>query len=211
MSDQTERHVAIPVGGTRLDAELLVPAGATGLVVFAPGCEGGGRSPRNRFVAETLRECGLGTLLFDSPNDETNRANATRSGVEPSEDRLLAATDWLRKRDPTRGLRLGYFGANVGAAAALRAAAVRGADVGAIVTRGGRVNLASPRLPDVTAATLLIAGGADADVLERNRVVLRELTCRKVFAVTEGADELREVAGLAATWFETNLSSTTDE
>ena len=207
MSDQTERHVAVPVDGDRLDAELLVPAGATGLVVFAHGGEGGGQGARNRFVAETLRERGLGTLLFDPSNAETDRA-AARFDVERPTDRLVAATDWLRDREPARGLPLGYFGASAGAAAALRAAAVRGADVGAVVTRGGRVDLASPRLPDVTAATLLIAGGADA--LERNRVVLRALTCRKVFAVTEGADELREVAGLAATWFETNLSSTTD-
>lgn len=213
MTDQTESHVTIPVDGVRLDGELLVPDEAPGLVVFAHGSGSSRRSPRNQFVAETLREHGLGTLLFDLLSEEEDRTPETRFDIELLTDRLLAATDWLRDREATGESSIGYFGSGTGAAAALRAAAERDGDIGAVVSRGGRVDLASSRLPAVTAPTLLIVGGADADVLERNRAALRDLTCQKELAVIEGAGhlfegpgELREVAELAATWFETHLS-----
>jgi dienelactone hydrolase len=211
MADQ--RTVTVPVEDVRLDGELAVPDGASGLVVFAHGSGSSRLSPRNNFVAEVLRAHGLGTLLFDLLTETEDRTRETRFDIDLLTERLLGATAWLRGREGTTGMRLGYFGSSTGAAAALRAAAERGDDIGAVVSRGGRVDLASERLSAVTAPTLFVVGGADTDVLERNREALAALTCRKELAVIEGAGhlfegegELEEVADLAAEWFATHLS-----
>ncbi|WP_336036973.1 dienelactone hydrolase family protein [Halobacterium yunchengense] len=213
MAAQIRESVAIPAGDVGLDGELVVPAGATGLVVFAHGSGSSRKSPRNNFVAAVLRERGLGTLLFDLLTAEEDRTYETRFDVDLLTDRLLAATEWLRGREGTRDLRLGYFGSSTGAAAALRAAARLGDDVGAVVSRGGRVDMASEQVPDVTAATLFVVGGADTDVLALNRAAFADLTCRKELSVVEGAGhlfegpgELEAVADRAAAWFDDHLS-----
>jgi dienelactone hydrolase len=213
MSDQTEDRVTIPVDDVRLEGDLVLPVGATGLVVFAHGSGSSRKSPRNRFVAEVLERRGLGTLLFDLLTEEEDRDYERRFDIELLTTRLLAATEWLRSREGTRATKLGYFGSSTGAAAALRAAGRLGDDVGAVVSRGGRVDLASGQLPEVTAPTLFVVGGADTDVLELNREGLTELACTKELEVIEGAGhlfegpgELEEVADLAAAWFERHLS-----
>ncbi|AXG11578.1 dienelactone hydrolase family protein [Haloplanus rubicundus] len=211
MADQ--RTVTVPVDDVRLDGELAVPDGASGLVVFAHGSGSSRLSPRNNFVAEVLRARGLGTLLFDLLTEAEDRTRETRFDIDLLTGRLLGATAWLRGREGTAGMRLGYFGSSTGAAAAVRAAAERGDDIDTVVSRGGRVDLASERLSAVTAPTLFVVGGADTEVLERNREALAALTCRKELAVVEGAGhlfegegELEEVADLAAEWFATHLS-----
>lgn len=213
MVDQRDDLLDIPIDEVELEGELVLPDGATGLVVFAHGSGSSRNSPRNKFVAEVLRSHGLGTLLFDLLTEAEDQEYETRFDIDLLTERLLAATEWLRRREETRELNLGYFGSSTGAAAALRAAAHRGDDVGAVVSRGGRVDLASEQLPEVAAATLFIVGGADTQVLERNREGLDELTCTKELEVVEGAGhlfegpgELETVAELAAQWFGSHLS-----
>jgi pimeloyl-ACP methyl ester carboxylesterase len=212
MADQTVEQVSIPVDGVALDGELAIPDGAPGLVVFAHGSGSSRKSPRNTFVADVLREHGLGTLLFDLLIEAEDTNYEARFDIDLLTERLLAATEWLREREATRDLALGYFGSSTGVAAALRAAARRGDDVGAVVSRGGRVDLASDALPDVTAPTLFVVGGADTDVLALNREALVELTSETELTVVEGAGhlfegpgELEAVAGHAAEWFERHL------
>jgi len=213
MSLRTETRVTIPVDGVELDGDLRVPANATGLVLFAHGSGSSRLSPRNTFVAEVLREHGLGTLLFDLLTETEDETRETRFDIDLLTARLLAATEWIRTVETINGLGLGYFGSSTGAAAALRAAAQEGSDIGAVVSRGGRVDLASESLADVTAATLFVVGGADTQVLELNRTAFAALACRKDLDVIEGAGhlfegsgELESVAELAADWFERHLS-----
>ena len=209
---KTEREVTIPVDGVTLEGELAVPDGAVGIVAFAHGSGSSRHSPRNQLVAEVLRSHGVGTLLFDLLTVEEDRDYETRFDIDLLTERLLAATEWLRDRDETRSAPIGYFGSSTGAAAALQAAAERGDDVAAVVSRGGRVDLAAEDAPEVTAATLLIVGGADTQVLAWNEDVHALLTCKTELAVIEGAGhlfegpgELEEVADRAAEWFETHL------
>ncbi|MFC7132760.1 MULTISPECIES: dienelactone hydrolase family protein [Salinibaculum] len=213
MTDQSDSLVTIQTDGVELEGELQVPADATGLVIFAHGSGSSRKSPRNTFVADQLRERGLGTLLFDLLTEAEDRRRETRFDIDLLTDRLLGATEWVRDNPTTAGLTLGYFGSSTGAAAALRAAAERGDDVAAVVSRGGRVDLAAEQAPDVTAATRLIVGGADTQVLELNREVLDALTCETDIAVVEGAGhlfegegELETVADLAGEWFADHLS-----
>jgi dienelactone hydrolase len=209
----SQNIVSIPVDGVTLEGELVVPTGASGLVVFAHGSGSSRKSPRNNFVAEVLQRRGLGTLLFDLLTEQEDQRYETRFDIDLLTRRLLKATEWLRQRERTRALTLGYFGSSTGAAAALRGAAGRGDDVGAVVSRGGRVDLAPEQLPAVSAATLFIVGGADRQVLELNREAREQLTCPNDLAVIEGAGhlfegpgELDEVAELAAEWFEDHLT-----
>ncbi|MFD1647871.1 dienelactone hydrolase family protein [Haloarchaeobius litoreus] len=211
MADQDGSRVSIPAGSATLDGELHLPDGGSGLVVFAHGSGSSRHSPRNQYVASVLRERGLGTLLFDLLTEAEDRAYENRFDIDRLTDRLDAATGWLREREDTAPLAVGYFGSSTGAAAALRAAAAR-EDVGAVVSRGGRVDLASAQLPDVTAATLFVVGGADTQVLELNREAYERLACEKELVVVEGAGhlfegegELERVAELAADWFGDHL------
>jgi pimeloyl-ACP methyl ester carboxylesterase len=199
--------VTIPIDDVELEGELIVPDGAGGLVVFAHGSGSSRHSPRNNFVAATLRERGLGTLLFDLLTEQEDLARETRFDIPLLTRRLETVSDWVRQRDDTGELTLGYFGASTGAAAALRAAAGR-EDVGAVVSRGGRVDMASQFLADVTAPTLFVVGGDDRDVLELNREAYDQLTCEKRLEVVEGAGhlfegegELETVADLAGDFF----------
>jgi putative phosphoribosyl transferase len=175
-------------------------------VIFAHGSGSSRHSPRNRYVAATLAEAGLGTLLFDllTPAEEVDRANVFDIGLLAG--RLSQVTAWLRTQG--RPEPIGYFGASTGAAAALRAAAEPGADIAAVVSRGGRPDLAGQCLAAVTAPTLLIVGGRDAAVLDLNRGALAELRCDKELAIVPGATHLFEepgtlsaAAALARDWF----------
>lgn len=212
MSGTKPTPVTIPADGVELEGDLAVPPGASGLVVFAHGSGSSRKSPRNNFVADVIRERGLGTLLFDLLTEEEDRTYETRFDISLLTQRLLAATEWLRNRDDTADLDIGYFGSSTGAAAALRGAAELYDQTGAVVSRGGRVDLAEERLDEVGAPTLFIVGGADDTVLELNRDAFTELNCEKSLEVVEGAGhlfegpgELEEVADLAADWFETHL------
>ncbi len=201
------REVEITDGSVRLAGTLSVPTPAAGTVLFAHGSGSSRFSPRNTEVARRLNDDGLATLLFDllTPVEAGDRSNVF--AVELLAGRLGAATRWLLEGDDA-SLPIGYFGASTGAAAALWAAPEFGDSVAAVVSRGGRPDLAGPRLADVKAPTLLIVGGEDHVVLELNREALRELRCEKDLVVIAGATHLfeepgalDEVAGHAARWF----------
>jgi dienelactone hydrolase len=197
----------IPVDGVELEGLLDIPDGATGLVVFAHGSGSSRKSPRNNYVAEVIRQRGLGTLLFDLLTEREDRSRENRFDIELLTERLLGVTDWLSDREETRELPVGYFGSSTGAAAALRAAA-RIDGIGAVVSRGGRVDMASDAFDSVAAPTLFVVGGADSQVLEWNRAAFERLSCAKDLHVVDGAGhlfegegELEEVATVAADWF----------
>ncbi|WP_423743400.1 alpha/beta family hydrolase (plasmid) [Haladaptatus sp. SPP-AMP-3] len=206
-----EDTVEIPVDSVRLEGNLHVPSGADGIVLFAHGSGSSRKSPRNNFVAEGLHEFGLGTLLFDLLTEAEDETYANRFDIEQLTDRLVAVTEWVEQRPETDGHDIGYFGSSTGAAAALRGAARR-PEVGATVSRGGRVDLATEALADVTAPTLFIVGGRDTQVLELNREAYDRLRCEKELEVVEGAGHLFEepgtlesVATLAGEWFSSHL------
>jgi putative phosphoribosyl transferase len=203
-------------GNTRLAGSLTVPAGSAGIVIFAHGSGSSRDSPRNRQVARVLTRAGLGTLLFDllTPAEEVHRANVFDIALLAG--RLSAVTSWLRGQPAARDAAIGYFGASTGAAAALWAAAQPGADVAAVVSRGGRPDLAGPRLAAVTAPTLLIVGALDTPVLDLNRRALADLRCDHELTVVPGATHLFEEPGaldaaatLARDWFVRHLAADT--
>jgi len=213
-----EQAVRIPLDGAGVFGDLSVPRGAKGLVLFAHGSGSSRFSPRNRFVARRLQERGLATLLLDlltaQEEQEDTGTGRYRFDVTLLADRLLRAVAWTANHDDLRGLRVGLFGASTGAAAALRAAAADPEGVAAVVSRGGRPDLAREVLPLVRAPTLLIVGGADEPVLQLNREAFRLLTCEKRLEVVPGAGHLFEepgaldrVADLAADWFARYLAS----
>jgi putative phosphoribosyl transferase len=193
-------------GAVTLSGHLTVPSDAVGLVLFAHGSGSSRHSPRNQFVARALNQAGIGTVLFDllSPHEELDRANVF--DVELLADRLLAATAWVQAEEPV--VPIGYFGASTGAAAALWAAAEQGSRVAAVVSRGGRPDLAMRRLSEVRAPTLLIVGGYDEVVIELNREAARHLACEHRLEIVPRATHLFEepgaleaVAARAADWF----------
>jgi dienelactone hydrolase len=214
-----EAAVSVPFGSLQLDGDLHVPAGARGIVLFAHGSGSSRFSPRNRQVASALREAGLATLLMDLLTREEERVDELtrhlRFDIGLLAERLVAATDWLRTQPGTRELRIGYFGASTGAAAALIAAAERPDAVAAVVSRGGRPDLASERLADVRAPTLLIVGGRDEPVIDMNREALALLRVEKRLEIVPGATHLFEepgtleqVARLARDWFAGHFDDT---
>jgi putative phosphoribosyl transferase len=194
-----QAEVEVAVGAVRLPGLLAVPADAAGVVVFAHGGGSSRHSPRNRYVASVLNQAGLGTLLFDllTADEELDRGNVFDIGLLAR--RLTAATGWLVSQPAAAGLPVGYFGASTGAAAALLAAAEPGADITAVVSRGGRPDLAGPRLRLVRAPTLLIVGGNDQAVLGLNRAAQAELRCQNDLVVVPGATHLFEEPGTLAT------------
>lgn len=212
-----DREVEVRAGAVRLGGHLTVPERAAGIVVFAHGSGSSRHSPRNRFVAAALNRAGLATLLFDllTEEEELDRANVFDTALLAR--RLGDATRWLRDQAAATGLAVGYFGASTGAAAALWAAAEPGAGVGAVVSRGGRPDLAEPRLPEVSAPTLLVVGGHDDLVLDLNRRAQAQLRCENELAVVPGATHLFEepgalesVADLAVRWFTRHLAPPAD-
>ncbi|MGW9026123.1 phosphoribosyltransferase family protein [Streptomyces sp. NPDC055722] len=208
-----DREVDVRAGAMVLRGQLTVPDGAIGIVVFAHGSGSSRHSPRNRFVATGLNRAGLGTLLFDllTEEEEIDRANVFDTGLLAR--RLADATGWLHGQPECEGLAVGYFGASTGAAAALWAAAEPGARIAAVVSRGGRPDLAGTRLPAVTAPTLLIVGGHDQLVLELNRAAQARLRCENQLAIVPGATHLFEEPGaldkvteLARDWFTDHMA-----
>ncbi|MFB6096533.1 MAG: dienelactone hydrolase family protein [Haloferacaceae archaeon] len=204
----------IPVDGVELEGELLVPEGAAGLVVFAHGSGSSRKSPRNTAVAEHLRERGLGTLLFDLLTEAEDRDRQNRFDVPRLTDRLVGVTDWAIQRPEAQDLDVGYFGASTGAAAALRGAVRRDSLVEAVVSRGGRVDMAADALEEVRAACLFVVGGEDEQVLALNQRAYDRLQCEKELRVIEGAGhlfegpgELEAVAELAGEWFDGHLGT----
>ena len=211
-----ERAIKVGVGQALLRGDLRIPADAGAIVVFAHGSGSSRLSPRNRFVADVLLNDGLATLLIDllSQDEESVDLQTAelRFNIPLLAGRLEGVSDWLEQEPKTRALRIGYFGASTGAAAALIAAAERPQQVGAIVSRGGRPDLAMPVLGRVRQPTLLIVGAADELVLDLNRRALAELAGLKELAVVPGATHLFEepgalekVAVLASGWFRRHL------
>jgi putative phosphoribosyl transferase len=207
-----DEDVRIPVGEVELEGRLTVPPGALGVVLFAHGSGSSRHSPRNRYVAAVLQQAGIGTLLFDLLTSAEEHDRRLVFDIDLLSERLMGATDWLRSRPAAAGLPLGYFGASTGAAAALSAAAGMGDELAAVVSRGGRPDLAIPCLHDVRAATLLIVGGRDVMVLDLNREAQAHLRCENRLAVVPGATHLfeepgtlDEAASLARDWFSDHL------
>jgi dienelactone hydrolase len=216
----SQESVQIRLGEISLDGDLVLPETAAALVVFAHGSGSSRHSPRNRFVARALNQRGLGTLLMDlltaDEEAEDRFTAALRFDIELLADRLVGTVDWSRARDGLKMLRLGFFGASTGAAAALVAAAQRPDDVGAVVSRGGRPDLAGEVLAKVRAPTLLIVGGNDEVVLELNERARRQLTAAAATELTiipgashlfEEPGALEQVAEHAGRWFERYLKS----
>lgn len=205
--------IAIPLGPVTLQGDLTIPEGAHGLVLFSHGSGSSRRSPRNRFVAERLQRAGFATLLMDLLTEEEDRTYATRFDIGLLTRRLLGVTRWIGEQPRTAGLPLGYFGASTGAASALWAAAGLGHEIGAVVSRGGRPDLAIDVLDRVAAPTLLIVGGNDFGVIELNQEAYDRLAAVKRLEIVPGATHLFEepgalekVADLAADWFARHLA-----
>ena len=205
----SETAVRITKGSLSLEGTLGLPAQAIGLVVFAHGSGSGRFSPRNNYVARYLQQGKVATLLLDllTPDEADDRRKVF--DIDLLADRVLLAKAWLAQDDRTKGLGIGYFGASTGAGAALQAAARDPSFVQAVVSRGGRPDLAEPYLPAVTAPTLLIVGGDDEPVIEMNRAAYRLLACQKRLVIVPGASHLFEepgtleqVAEHALAWFQ---------
>lgn len=205
----TERLVHIPAGDVKLEGALAIPVDARGIVVFAHGSGSSRLSPRNNYVAGVLREAGHATLLMDLLTRAEDTLYETRFDIGLLTERLIAATRWLTEQSATQQLAVGYFGASTGAAAALRAAATLGDSISAVVSRGGRPDLAGQiALRQVRAPTLLLVGGLDDVVIDLNRQAYAELSTEKELVIVPGATHLFEepgtleqVAVLAARWF----------
>lgn len=208
--------VLIPVEGAMLAGELIVPETARGLVIFAHGSGSSRFSPRNQFVAQTLREHGMGTLLFDllTPSEEVvdTYSRQYRFDIELLAHRLRHAVEWARIQAPAKNSKIGLFGASTGAAAALVAAAQLGSAVTAVVSRGGRPDLAGSMLGRVTAPVCLIVGGRDTEVIRLNEIAVARLKCEKALRIVPGASHLFEEPGtldevgrIASEWFQKYL------
>lgn len=216
ITERVEREVRIRAEDATLTGNLTVPSGATGIVLFAHGSGSSRHSPRNRFVAEVLQKAGIGTLLFDlltrAEEEVDLHTREHRFDIALLAERLAHASLWIDGEDELRDLRVGYFGASTGSAAALVAASKLPDRINAVVSRGGRPDLADAALPHVRAPTLLIVGGFDDVVIELNRRAYAQLTCEKQLTIVPGASHLfeepgtlEEAARRAAEWFGPHL------
>jgi putative phosphoribosyl transferase len=218
-TQQENNSVQVPLANNMLlEGNLSLPEKAHGLVLFVHGSGSSRHSPRNQFVARVLQEAGLATLLIDlltAPEEAEDRLTARiRFNIDLLGERVVEITNWLIANPTTANLKIGYFGASTGAAAALVAAAERPLAVGAVVSRGGRPDLASSALPQVQAPTLLLVGSKDTQVIELNRMAFTLLRCEKRLEIIPGASHLFEepgtleqVAQLASQWFSRYLTS----
>lgn len=218
-TDGLRLDVKVPTSGVVLDGYLTIPADASGIIAFAHGTGSGRHSPRNQYVAQMLRDLGLATLLLDllTENEgmEDTRTGHIRFDISRLGQRVTGAVDWLGHSPDTRQLQIGLFGASTGAAAALLAAAERPDEVRAVVSRGGRPDLAAGFLDRVEAPTLLIVGGNDVPVIDMNRQAFDQLHCEKRMEIVTGATHLFEEPGaleqvvrLAVDWFNRHLVRT---
>lgn len=217
MAHNTHEDVVIPADEAALNGMLAVPTEARGIVVFAHGSGSSRFSPRNQEVASALQDAGFGTLLFDLLTEDEaivdDRTREHRFDIPLLGTRLVAAVDWLRQQESTQALLIGLFGASTGAAAALVAAAQRPGETRAVVSRGGRPDLAGDALPLVTAPVLLIVGGQDTAVIGMNRSAEEQLRSETEVAIVPGATHLFEEPGtmdqvmsLAEGWFQRHLT-----
>lgn len=213
MSLATENiPVSIKLDGLSLPGNLSIPKGAKAIVIFSHGSGSSRLSPRNNFVAKILQQEGLATLLFDLLTEDEDRIYENRFNIDILTLRLIDVTHWVKSNKATKGLHIGYFGASTGSASALRAAAFYGEDIGAVVSRGGRPDLAMPYLHKVTAPTLLLVGGWDHEVLELNKRAKEKMQCECKLQVIPRAThlfgepgKLKEVAVQTAKWFSERL------
>jgi dienelactone hydrolase len=212
MSHQEIVSVRIPVGSVVVAGDLTVPSGAKGVVLFAHGSGSSRFSPRNKYVAKIFNAQKIATLLFDLLTDvedqEDIETGAFRFNIPLLAERLIGATEWLRKDPQTKNCPFGYFGASTGAAAALIAAAKLPNEIATVVSRGGRPDLAADYLPRVAAPTLLLVGGLDTEVIELNRQAMEQMSAEKKLVIVPGAThlfeepgKLEEVAKIATNWF----------
>ncbi len=216
------REIEVPAAGATLHGTLVLPSGASSIILFAHGSGSGRWSPRNQLVAAALQKRGLGTLLMDLLTEEEEATDARtgqlRFDIELLAKRVAEATSWLASQTATMGYRIGYFGASTGAAAALQAAAQGSVAIGAVVSRGGRPDLAGACLAKVHAPTLLIVGGSDMGVLPLNQEALKTIKAVKELAIVPGATHLFEepgameqVAHLAGDWFLKHLGASASQ
>ena len=213
----TVTEIQIPAGRATLEGELSIPTDAKGLVLFAHGSGSSRNSPRNQFVAGVLQDAGIGTLLFDlltkAEEEEDYHTGHLRFDIGLLAERLIHATRAMEQEPEAQHLKFGFFGSSTGGGAAIMAAAELGDKIGAVVSRGGRPDLAGKALREVMASTLLIVGGEDHLVIQLNEQSLRALRCEKQLRIITGASHLFEepgtldsVAHLAAEWFVEHLS-----
>ncbi|HEY4521491.1 MAG TPA: dienelactone hydrolase family protein [Candidatus Paceibacterota bacterium] len=209
-----KREIKISIDSVALPGTLSVPEAASGIVVFAHGSGSSRFSPRNVFVAEELQKGGIATLLIDLLTEKEDEVYETRFNIDLLTERLEAVVTWIEKEPETRSLPTGLFGASTGAASALRVAARLGERIKAVVSRGGRPDLAMDELGAVRAPTLLIVGGNDLGVIELNEQALAALNCEKKLEIVSGATHLfeepsalEEVALLASDWFRAHFSA----
>jgi dienelactone hydrolase len=210
--ETAEKTVRIPIDSMMLEGLLAVPKRAKGIVIFAHGSGSSRKSPRNNYVARELRENSVGTLLFDLLSEEEDYVHENRFNIELLTRRLVAATKWLTAQPEAKGKKIGYFGSSTGSASALMAAAQLGNKISAIVSRGGRPDLAMMSLGMVKSPTLLLVGGNDDTVIELNQQAFLHLKCKKEMALIPGANHLfdepgtlEDVAKLASKWFKEHL------
>lgn len=212
MDFRFNNEIIIPVETVTVKGELIIPLKAKAIIIFSHGSGSSRFSSRNRMVAQYLQRKNFGTLLFDLLTEEEDVHYQNRFDIDLLTKRLSGATLWLEKLPAAKDCRIGYFGASTGAASALRAAAIM-PQTGAVVSRGGRPDLAMEVLAKVNSPTLLIVGGSDYDVLQMNKEAYTRLKCEKKLEVVEGASHLFEepgkmdiVSALAANWFEKYLN-----
>lgn len=205
-------EINIPLSSVTLKGELALPENALGIVVFSHGSGSSRFSPRNKMVGELMQQHGIGTLLFDLLTEEEDRAYENRFDIDLLVSRLIEATEWLMHYKMTKKIPVAYFGASTGAASALRAAAYFGKNIRAVVSRGGRPDLALNALPMVTAPTLLIVGQMDMPVIKINKLAFDQLKSIKEMKIIPGAThlfeepgKLMEVAEMAIEWFKKYL------
>lgn len=213
MDTRFQNEVTIAAGNAELKGELFIPQKAKAIIIFSHGSGSSRFSKRNRAVAEYLHEKNFGTLLFDLLTTVEDKNYFNRFNIDLLTERLAGATEWLEKLPAAKNCRIGYFGASTGAASALKAAA-KLKQVGAVVSRGGRPDMAAETLSFVESPTLLIVGSLDTEVLQLNRQAFKQMHCTKELAIVEGASHLFEEEGtlekvtkLAANWFEKHLHS----
>tara|TARA_R110000868_G_scaffold126481_8_gene333610 strand:- start:1078 stop:1746 length:669 start_codon:yes stop_codon:yes gene_type:complete len=213
-ASKTKKSVNIVLDGISLKGNLVIPKKAIGIVLFSHGSGSSRLSPRNNYVAGVLQAKGLATLLFDLLTEDEDSIYQSRFNIDLITMRLIDVTQWVQQQIELKDLPIGYFGASTGAAAALKAAAFYGKDIGAVVSRGGRPDLAFEDLPKVTAPTLLIVGGWDEVVITLNKKAYQNLHCERRLDIIpqathlfEEKGKLEEVAYVSATWFAEYLNS----
>lgn len=211
-SNEIHKTVTIRLDSIVLKGNLSIPENATGVVIFSHGSGSSRLSPRNNYVAEVLQQKGLGTLLFDLLTEDEDRIYQNRFNIDLLTLRLIDVTQWLQQQKGAKGLPMGYFGASTGAASALRAAAFYGKEIKAVVSRGGRPDMALTELHKVSAPVLLIVGGLDDEVIALNEKAYQKLECKRKLEIITGAThlfaesgKLEEVTRISADWFATHL------